>query len=259
MAKREITSPVPWNRDTLTVDDLAIIDEQTRNWHTSLQVFDIPNRKLAVVKHVLLAEVAEALEEREREGTPAFSKRESQKETLDVVVPAHAFAMRRGVELDLHEIRRRMNGYGQSSQIYDRIAETAGNLPEAKSQLGKELEWLLTQTYSAMWHLPEIESPAEVLKPKMLDNKENYPERYFGKYDHKTGKLLEEDAQEAKYNHVVKCLRLIRNTMNRPNRLLMWTDHAPHAELILDFQHADSNYQTLENALKQLQKTAQAV
>lgn len=258
MTETQLATLSSWDRNDFTADDIQAIDTQTREWHGSLPVFAVPNKRLPIVQAVLLGEVAESIVEREREGTKLYKPYDNQKETLDIAVPAHAFAMRRGAELDLIEIRRRMNGHGQSSKIYEKIAETIGNLPETKGALTRDLQWLLTQVYSAMWHLPEIASPAEIIKPKMAENFKNYPSIYFDVYDSETGRLLSADEQEAKYDHSVKCMRLIRKTLNRPGGLL-WSDHAPHARLILDFRHAASNYQTLAEAMQQIKKlTVQA-
>ncbi len=251
------TAPAPWNRENLTVDELAVIDHLTRKWHGSLPVFEGPNRRLPVVQAVLHGENAEALAEREQEGTAAFNPRAAQKESLDIAVPVHAFAMRRGFEIDLQEIRRRMDGYGKTSHIYDYIKEIIGNLPESQA-LEKELQWLLTQVYSMMWHLPEINSPAEIVKPKMKENKRNYPEMYYTLIHPETGKILTPEEQELRYIHSNRCMRLVRRTFNRTNGLY-WTDHVPHAPLILDFLHAERNYQALVEAMEQIKKLPLAV
>lgn len=252
MIETQNTLPVTWTRDNLTADDLQQVDQIVRTWHSSLPAFAVPNRRLGVVQGVLHGEVMEAREEREREGTSDYSASDAQKETLDLAVPAHALAMRRNVDLDMIDVRAGMDGYGRSSQIYDRIGEVIGNLPESKTALTKDLQWLLTLVYSAMWHLPEIQSPVEVLRPKMEENENNYPPMYFA-ISNERGSILKPDEQEERYHHSVKCLRLIRNAHGRPRKLL-WSMHAPYAELILDFRNAGRNYQTLVEAMNQMKQ-----
>lgn len=243
----ETTSHQRWTRDDLAVSDLEKVHQLTTDWHSSLPVFERPNQRRTTVQQVLLGEVDEAEEEHDREGTPGYDVRAHQREALDLAVPAHAFAFRRNIEVDLNSVHARMNGYGRKSTIYDHMREVVGNLPEDQTRLKKDLEYLLMQAYSLMWHLPEIESPADMAEDKMRLNRRNYPEVYFSTI-HPTGRQLRPDEQEARYYHSIRCLRAIRKHYNRKDGLL-WSDHAPFAELILDFEHADSNYQKIQEAL----------
>jgi len=243
----ETPQQAPWTRDELAVQDLEQVHQFTTAWHRSLPVFERPNQRLGTVQQVLQGEVVEAREEHDREGTAEYNVLAHQREALDIAVPAHAFAYRRRIDLDLDAVHARMNGYGQRSGIYDHISEVVGNLPEDKARLKKDLEWLLMQAYSLMWHLPEIQSPVAMAADKMALNRRNYPEVYFSDV-HPTGRKLHSDEQEARYNHSIKCLRAIRKHYDRKDGLL-WSDHAPFAELILDFEHADSNYQKILAAL----------
>lgn len=243
-----------WTRDELAVSDLQTVDQLTIAWHRSLPVFEYPNRQRTTVQKVLIGErgksrgeIDEAECEHDREGMVDYDVQAHQREALDTAVPAHAFAFQRGIELDLHKVHAGMNGYGQRSNVYDQLREVVGNLPEDSARLKKDLEWLLIQAYSLMWHLPEIESPAVMAADKMLLNRRNYPAVYFND-QHSTGRKLRPDEQEARYNHAVRCLRTIRKHHNRKDGLL-WSDHAPFAELILDFEHADSNHQKIQAAL----------
>ncbi len=250
----ETKQQAPWTRDDLAVRDLEQVHRFTTNWHRSLPVFERPNQRLAVVQQVLLGEVAEAEQEHDREGTVEYDALAHQREALDIAVPAHAFAYRRQVELNLDAVHARMNGYGRRSNVYDHLNEVIGNLPEDSARLKKDLEWLLMQAYSLMWHLPEIESPVVMAADKMSLNRRNYPAVYFSDV-HPTGRKLRPDEQEERYRHSVRCLRAIRKHHDRKDGLL-WSDHAPFAELILDFEHADSNYQKILETLSAIKAAA---
>lgn len=250
----ETTHSTQWTRDDLAVSDLQRVDQLTISWHSSLPVFEHPNRRRATVQAVLIGEkgksqgeIDEVESEHDREGMPDYDVQAHQREALDTAVPAHAFAFRRGIELDLHKVHSGMNGFGARSGVYDHLREVVGNLPEDSARLKKDLEWLLIQAYSLMWHLPEIESPVTMATDKMLLNRRNYPTVYFSD-QHPTGRKLRPDEQEARYQHSVRCLRTIRKHYDRKDGLL-WSDHAPFAELILDFEHADSNHQKIQMAL----------
>lgn len=253
----ETQQRAPWTRDELAVHDLEQVHQLTTAWHRSLPVFERPNNRLAAVQQVLQGEVVEAEQEHDREGMEGYSVLAHQREALDVAVPAHAFAYRRKIELDLDVVHARMNGHGRRSGIYDHLSEVIGNLPEDKARLKKDLEWLLMQAYSLMWHLPEIESPVAMATDKMALNRRNYPSVYFSDV-HPTGRKLHPDEQEERYTHAIKCLRAIRKHYNRTDGLL-WSDHAPFAELILDFEHADSNYQKILKMLSAMKAASSAL
>lgn len=246
----EATRQPQWTRDNLAVADLQTVDQLTIAWHSSLPVFEYPNRQRTTVQKVLIGEkgksrgeIDEVESEHDQEGMVSYDVQAHQREALDTAVPAHAFAFRRGIQLDLHKVHARMNGYGARSGVYDHLREVAGNLSEDSARLKKDLEWLLIQAYSLMWHLPEIQSPVDMAVDKMALNRRNYPAVYFSDV-HPTGRKLRPDEQEARYNHAIRCLRAIRKHYDRKDGLL-WSDHAPFAELILDFEHADSNYQKI--------------
>lgn len=214
------------------------------------------NKNIVFMAVRLYDEIFELLAEHERSAVD-FDLAALEKEALDILffvislcsnLPGNYIE-----ELDLVSISHSMNGEGGRSDIYEKMAEIAGNLPYSLN-LKRDLKVFLGYWFSYIRHSPVRRSPDVILKQVLHKNgtkfEGNYPQLYFSGRDPKTGEVLNEDELHLQQQHARFALRMIREACGYPPEGLRVKDHWPYRHLISDFRNSREGLQYLSAALK---------
>jgi hypothetical protein len=160
--------------------------------------------------------------------------------------------------VDMAEVRRpnrRNPRYGQSSVIYERLANISGNItPESVT---RDIHYFLQVWLEGIAGLPVVYQP-EVVHQRVLDkNTKNYPVEFFNGKDFPTGANLTVEEQEQQFQHSRKMLKWIRNHLRDRLGLkdrdygLYKSDYQRYTYLIHDFRHSDQAYVQLQREYPQ--------
>ncbi len=190
-------------------------------------------------------EVVEAREEADR--TP-YDQDLHVKELLDVMVFVLSLGSVHGIQPDFRQnVLPYVNGQGTHSAIYDRTHEMAVNLVEGNK--AANINAILINLCSTLGHLPTSVDILSMVDAVIVKNSANRPAEYYAVHQ-ENGQVLAEEDILAKYSHVEKMLRKLRNHFGMT--LEPWM-HQPFADLILDFNNAELNQRLLDKRLSAFQ------
>lgn len=149
-----------------------------------------------------------------------------------------------------------VNGQGKSSSVFERAEEIGRNFSTQPEKLEKDITQFYILMLSALIHAPQFSANlVELSLKKMQDNLQNYPAELFGVTD-VVGKPLPPELLQAKYLHVVRCLKWLRSLA--PGRMLPEDWRAVKSE-ILAFQSSDESFRMLQTRWFELHPELQTI
>ncbi len=228
----------PQKRDRFFQEMLLVL-QLTQQWKLSLPLMEWMNRQdVSLAGSVAAGEVGEAVEELKANRPEKFAM-----EWIDTVtVPASWLLTFLNVDLKT-DVLPHVNGQGRKSKVFKRAVEVAGNFSPVEQKLNHDVAEYLKLMFSSLIHAPRFSANlVNLTLDKLEDNITNYPQELFGVND-AHGKPLSSDMREAKYVHVMKCLKWLRSL--QPGRLLPADWHVVKSE-ILAFQSSDEAFRMLQ-------------
>lgn len=220
-----------------------ILQEMVRKWIVARPSMRLVNQDIEFMVRRFIDEVEELKHEQENRGV-VFDVLNFEKEAMDALF--FLFSLLSNQELlqgiDLPSLVSRYNGIGSKSNVFERMIEVAGNVPDSLNK-EKDLELLVAYSLSYWRHSPATHSPEFVMKEVIRKNGSewsgNYPAVYFSGVDPKTREPLSPDDMQLQFQHARICLRMIREATGNNGNGLKASDHWPYRRYILNFRDAE--------------------
>jgi len=224
--------------------DVAFLDwlmRRSQSFQTARPIYREANKQPQAVAQIITREIREVIEELNQQGGGQPVSKATAIELLDVIFPVMNGVESEGElgQLDPHQIVSRANGQGNRSGVFDQMLELAGRTGESKTitQALPEITQLFTLCVSAWNHMFLDWKPIPLAREKMEVNAANYWAEFFSSTG-ANGRPLTAEEQLAKYEHVFRALRLVRQAYGRPPAGLLPKHYLPHAVLIQDYRNS---------------------
>lgn len=193
-------------------------------------------------------EITEQEEERNRYGKSDYDGKAEAVEAFDIGFFITTYMVAQNLPIDDSEIRRRANGYGNRSDIFENMRGVSRNIDRKKPE--SDLHHLLTLWFASLADLPEGFNEKEIAGIVFQKDSANYPAKFFGDKHPYTKETLNEEQLNRLFVHSRKCLKFIRNFyktvlgLDRTHGLLE-KDYQPYEKYILDFPNTEKAFVAL--------------
>src|SRR5476649_667486 len=157
---------------------LPALRSAVHNWGIARPSIIIHDQNLDFLSHNIVHEVTEVEDERQKHGTPIYNILAEQTEMGDAFFFPNALAIARGIEFDPHRVLPYLNGFGNRSDIFDKMRDVAGNLTE--TNVADDLHYYLQYAFAALASVPEHFDLNQVMNEAVvMKNAANYPAQFF--------------------------------------------------------------------------------
>lgn len=196
--------------------DLQNFADTVLAWQEARPPLAEANKSLNPLIMLLLGEIAEVKEEREKLGSQSYSRKAEYGEMIDqgfFLLSLYIVLINSGRDLDFNHALASANGQARRSKILDEMFEVAGNITAAS--LVKDLDVLVSLWVSDLIHHRDVINPTKILHEYIVPkNNGNYPEKALAHnwlFLQEFGREMDPDEKVAFFDHFRKAMRMIRD------------------------------------------------
>lgn len=225
---------------------------RTSVWQDNRPIMKLKDSDPKFLARLVVSEIQEVMQEHESIENGINGREDAfRREQVDVGFLLESWMANVGLnEIDLSAAAQRSNGLATKSGFYDKWIHLTYAAGEAKNQ-NEAVEQLWVMFFSLLNHSPvpiDYEAVhAQVLRKNGTKYAGNYPSMYFGKTVGK--KILTPELQLAKYDHVRKALRIVRDEVEPGPLGLAARDHLPFRSPILQFTDSEVALESIRQQL----------
>lgn len=233
-----------------TPQEIEQLGALPKEWSQKTGLIEAYNqiRSLSGLIMDLVGEIKEAQQEHNLLGTPEYNLGKHLAEICDQLVFLAGFISRMNLEVDTYQVASSLDGFGQRSNINDRLIEAGLNL--AEGNLVPNVHHFMVLLLSLVKHLTDDVNLVETMRKVIQKNQANRPRIYFGIHDSQ-GEPLSQEEMTAKFIHSNLLLRILRDEFNCV--LTPWMS-LPLADQILAWDDPQFSLDEFSNQLRSLKE-----